>query len=366
MRAQRYLRKQGRGRGNFNSTRLLHPVLSWQLPPEQWPECDRKAWEAACLPGGPLDKDGPAAHLVKETRNIREAAFGRLISFLTAVGALDREEPTVTRLNAGLLTSYIETMRMTMSAHTLRNSLHNLYLILRAMVPGHDFKWIIHHPDYPREREVIASKKDVRPPNPFAVLDCAFKQADDAASSGRNFKAAIKYRNAVMMMVLMTHVIRLKNLAEMRVGEHLIFYPDHIRLVFEESVKNREIIDTVLTDRIEGYMRAYFDNQRPLLLRDGDDHGAVWVNLDGHPLKYSTMGQLIVKITQAWGHPMTPHGARYALATTIMRKDPRRIGVASAALAHRGTSSVNRVYDQSGSAAAQSYWQGLLADRIKR
>jgi site-specific recombinase XerD len=256
-------------------------------------------------------------------------------------------------------------MRVTLSAHSLRNSLHNLYLIFQAMAPGHDFKWIKQHPDYPREREVMASKKSVRSPDPFAVLNCAFQQAARADSSKLNFRNALKYRNAVMMMVLMTSAIRLKNLAELRVGEHLIFYPDHIRMVFEHSVKNREIIDTVLTKQIESFMRTYFDKHRPFLLRQGDDHGAVWVNLDGHPLKYSTIGQLILKTTDEWGHPMTPHGARYALATTIMHNDPRRIAVASAALAHRGVSSVNRVYDQSGGAGAQACWQKILTDRRK-
>jgi hypothetical protein len=57
---------------------------------------------------------------------------------------------------------------------------------------------------------------------------------------------------------------------------------------------------------------------------------------------------------------------RHALATTIVTRDPRDLEVASAALAHRGTTRVSRVYDRSGAAAADAAWKRLLRKRKRR
>jgi hypothetical protein len=66
------------------------------------------------------------------------------------------------------------------------------------------------------------------------------------------------------------------------------------------------------------------------------------------------------------GRPINVHVTRHALATTIMTRDPRDLEVASAALAHRGTTSVNRVYDRSGAETADTVWKAELRDRKRR
>ncbi|MFC7540444.1 hypothetical protein ACFQU2_14525 [Siccirubricoccus deserti] len=59
------------------------------------------------------------------------------------------------------------------------------------------------------------------------------------------------------------------------------------------------------------------------------------------------------------GQCVNPHSIRHAIATGMLQHDPRDVEVAGAALAHRGSRSVNEVYDQSGRAAAQKEWRGL-------
>jgi site-specific recombinase XerD len=283
-----------------------------------------------------------------------------------SVGALEPDQPTELRLNKDLLSAYVSSMHETLRAHTIRNSLHNLTLTFEAMVPGHDFKWIRKHPDYPTTREVLASKKPVRPPNSLALFSRALRDANEVVAEEPTHGAAIKYRNAVMLLLLVAHAIRLKNLAEIRIGEHVLVCPTHVRLVFEESVKNREVIDVVLSGTIERHVRTYIEVYRPLLLHGREDDGALWLTALGRPLRYVSAGHLVMNITAAWGLPTNAHGVRYALATTIMSTDPRRIAVASAALAHRGVSSVNAVYDRSGGDAAQAKWEFLLAKLVRQ
>ena len=117
-----------------------------------------------------------------------------------------------------------------------------------------------------------------------------------------------------------------------------------------------------LFGRMETYMRRDLSDYRPILLRGREDHLSLWVNIDGNPLAYTTMYQLIRKVTASWGHKTAPKKMRHACATLIMNADPRRLQAASAALAHRGTSSVNQVYDRSGNLGAQSIWLKMQAE----
>jgi hypothetical protein len=66
------------------------------------------------------------------------------------------------------------------------------------------------------------------------------------------------------------------------------------------------------------------------------------------------------------GGPINVYVTRHALATTIMTRDPRDLEVASAALAHRGTTSVNRVYDRSGAETADAAWRTALREHKRR
>ena len=341
-----------------------YPPLSRRRRPNAWPACDRQAWERAYKVEGPLSPRGPAAHLSPDTRKIRELAYGRLLSFLDSVGELHPERPTETRLTDVLLSAYIRSMRGGgLRAHTIRALLYNLSLTLAAMVPSVDWSWVRRNHEAPTTAAVRASKKPVHSPNPFKLLRRAFQHCDQADAASTVLRAALDYRDGLLIGLLIIHAIRLKNLSEIQLGDHLQVYRSHTRLAFDKTVKNREVVDVVLCRNLDQRVRHYLAVHRPVLLRNNDDHCAMWVNIDGAPLRYGTIANRITKVAKRWGYKLSAHSARYALATTIMTLDPRRIGVASAALAHRGVSSVNQVYDKSGSLVAQAYWLQMLDDR---
>ena len=359
--AMRY-RRRGEGRGNHKDGRLRYTPERWRLPPSSWPERDRRLWEHACCSSGPFTPRISVSHLAPATREFREAAYGRFLSFLKSIGELDPEQLLQDRLTENRLSAYIQSLLPTMRAHSVQRLILELSNFLRAVAPAKDWRWIRTNPYLPTAAEVRASKKPVNPPDPHVVLQAAMRACDNAPPGETELESALRFRDAVMIMFMIVHAIRLKNFAELRVNEHLFFHPSYIRLVIDKTVKNREVVDVHVPPLVARYLMRYFETYRQMLLRGEEDHGAVWVNLDGHPLLYSSMGQRIALVTTRWGCGMSPHDARYAAATTIMNLDPRRIAVASAMLAHRGISSVNQVYDRSGSLGAQSYWMKLRAD----
>jgi hypothetical protein len=99
----------------------------------------------------------------------------------------------------------------------------------------------------------------------------------------------------------------------------------------------------------------------------GWNHHALWVNQWGERLAATALRRVFQRLgKRTIGRPINVHVTRHALATTIMTPDPRDLEVASAALAHRGTTSLNRVYDRSGAETADAAWKAVLRDRKRR
>jgi integrase len=349
-------------RGYYGPRRDSLPIAQRRLPPDQWPEAARVAWQRACADGGPLERPGKASHLAPASRAIREASFGRYLSYLLSTGS-DVSRTGASRPTPERLAGYIESMRATLRASVIHRLLVDLSLVMGAIEPERDWKWIRRLPGMPTSSDVRASKRPIIPPDPFAILHSAYAACDAANSQPTPLKAAIQFRDGVLIALLTGHTPRLKNLSEMKVGTHLLIYETHLRLLFDGTVKNSEIIDVPLSTMMEGYMRRYITEHRPVLLRGAEDHQFLWVNIDGDPLLYSTIYQLIRKVTGSWGGRTGPQKMRHAAATTLMKIDPRQIEVASAVLAHRGTSTVNQVYDRSGGSAAQMLWLKMLKDK---
>ena len=357
--------KVGR-RGYHGKRRHKLPVETRRLPPDDWPENDRLAWQRACSRGGPLDKGGSASHLKEASKKIRQSAYGRFLSFLTSVGELDPAAAPATRPTEQRITAYVESMRPVLLASVIHQLIVDLTMVLGAIEPARKWSWIRRLPCVPSAAEVRASKRPIVPPDPVEVLRGAYAACDAADLEATKLKAAMKFRDGVMVALLTCYVPRLKNLCETTIETNLVVHPTHIHLVYDRTVKNSETIDSKLSGRMETYMRRYLADYRPVLLRGREDHLSLWVNIDGNPLAYTTMYQLIRKVTASWGQKTGPQKMRHACATVIMNADPRQLQVASAALAHRGTSSVNQVYDRSGNLGAQSIWLKMQAEIISK
>jgi hypothetical protein len=68
------------------------------LPVPEWPEADRRAWEAACRPGMRLKRGGRASHLKPITRDDLERRYGYFLHHLALSGELDRSAAAGTQV----------------------------------------------------------------------------------------------------------------------------------------------------------------------------------------------------------------------------------------------------------------------------
>ena len=199
-----------------------------------------------------------------------------------------------------------------------------------------------------------------------ALMTGAIDACDAAATEPPTRQSAVRYRDGVIVSLAVSTTIRRRNLAELEIGRHILVSENTIRLLLEDLVKNHEVVDVPLAETVAACLRVYLTRYRPLLLADDDACRALWISHEEGPLDdaafyniFDRMGRRLV------GRPISVHATRHALATGIMDENPADIELASAALAHRGTSSVNRTYDRSDGGSANRVWQRLLRQQMQ-
>ena len=324
---------------------------------EEWPASHQAAWKRACFQAGPLDPPGRLVHLGPGARDEVRKAWARLVSFLTVTDERVPSEPPEDCLTQERFVAFLPSLRQRVSARTLRGDIQSLYYAINAMAPERDWQWVRSHPSRPREAEVRAGRKPIVPPDPVLLLAGALDFCDAMDRLPRGGRNSIRYRDGVIVALATLFAIRRENLAEIVIGEHLIIDDDAMRLKYEDSVKNGEIIDSLVPELLRPYMARYIDHHREVLLRHHPDVPELWIAWDGRPLCYGGLHFVFHRMgLRLIGRPLNPHIVRHAAATTILDNDPHNTEIASAALAHVGTSSVERVYDRSGPSRANRIW----------
>jgi hypothetical protein len=92
-------------------------------------------------------------------------------------------------------------------------------------------------------------------------------EAETAGTLSELGRAAL-YRDGLLLVFLAYHPLRLRNLASLRIGQHLLVQEDRIILKVEASeTKARKCIEQELSLRLSLAMRRYSNRYRKVLLR---------------------------------------------------------------------------------------------------
>ena len=144
------------------------------------------------------------------------------------------------------------------------------------------------------------------------------------------------FRNGLMVALLAYCPIRLKNFAALEIGRSFVNVDDiwWIVLTAAETKENREDerpVPEELTASIERYLEIY----RPILARGTAETGALWLAMDGKPMSYASMGELITETTRMTiGVAVSPHLFRTAAVTTLAIRAGDKPHAGSALLHH--------------------------------
>src|SRR4051794_16486408 len=145
------MRDQRRGPGRFSET---YPPERRRVPIEHWPEPDRVAFQWARREGGMFESPGPAASWAPQSCRMRQGSYGRFLNFLKRKGLLLETEGPSDRMTPSRLTPYLAEATHLLAATTIERHLVDLRLMLGAMAPDEDWRWITRHPGRPSSREI--------------------------------------------------------------------------------------------------------------------------------------------------------------------------------------------------------------------
>src|SRR4051812_49623425 len=102
---------------------------------EAWPAADRRAWEAAIVPGDELDVGGRASRWAASTRETTISCYGRWLAWLQRQGRLDHGLGPADRVTPADIAGYIDDLRQVNASTTTVARIRHLHSALEVMAP---------------------------------------------------------------------------------------------------------------------------------------------------------------------------------------------------------------------------------------
>lgn len=351
--------------------RYRHP-FTVGLPLEQWPALDQTAWSSANQAGDLLTGSGPAAKWKPKTRRTVMKAYGNWLRYLEQTGQLKDVFTVGGRLTTENLKGYIATLRARVSARTAVTQLRSLSQAVLALDPDTDrelLKLVISRLE--RIAPTSRSKSErLKSPTELVGLGEHLMSTWQQRAAHDPRLNAMDYRDGLMIAFLLRCPIRLENLAQMRVGQHLTREARRWRVMFEpEEMKGGRALAFDFPEELSQALDTYLTTIHPMLC-DGPQAGApLWPSLHKKKRQLTEHGiyTRITEITSAhFARPVTPHMFRDAAATFIAEMTPERARMAAAVLQHRSFETTRRHYIHGQQHLAAKRYHQAIAELVAR
>jgi site-specific recombinase XerD len=332
------------------------------LPEVEIPSADRSAWEAATRPGDRFDDGGPAGHWRGCSKQTVWYAYRRWLGHLKRHDPASLGLPPPDRITEERLRTYIEALDTTMTPTGTHNYVKHLYDAARVMASDRRWAWL-HELAKRLERLVVPPNKRPRMVGAAALVDLAsslMAKAEQVADREPR-ESALLYRDGLIIALLIARPVRRRNLAMIRIGQHLIRDEFGYRLVFEaHETKTHERYDTMLPDSLTSATDRYVAIHRPNIA-GSDHHEGLWASMKGRVMTEEAIYDRVCKHTKAaFGHSINPHLFRDIAATTIAIEDPKNVRIASDLLGHSDPSMTDRFYIQAETVQASKRHQDVI------
>lgn len=346
---------------------------------EDWPAADRAAWQAAMAPGDILEGTiGPGHHWSSDTREKYQKGYGRWLTFLMTSGRFDPARfgsvPTpADRITPEAVRAYGEELREQLAPWTVWGRLAELLAVARAMAPEGDWAWLRRLVGRLEANLSPSKSKHQRLRPATAIFEAAVQALRDLERAPPRRHAAPRYRDALIVALLIAcPTMRLRNLASITIGVHLLRLSDRYQLRFAAAeMKARKPVEVPVPQALTPYLDRYIGEVRPRLLAsapaDAPPTGRLWICQYGWPLKAKMLHARICKTTEKiLGAPINPHLFRDCAVTSVALDDPAHIGIAPPLLGHTDPRTTERHYIQAQQIAAGRQYRRSLSTLRRR
>ncbi|MEK7414795.1 MAG: hypothetical protein AAB263_15885, partial [Planctomycetota bacterium] len=232
--------------------------------------------------------------------------------------------------------------------------------MLTVFAPDHDWQWLASVVS--NLKRVARPVRDKRPhmvePKMLYDLGLALMaQARIRAMDGEHH-AATMGRDGLIIAVLICAPVRIRNLHQMVLGQHLRVNGEVYEIRFSaEETKTSQPYEGELPPELTPWLDFYLGVHRKYLIDfgRGTDTGSLWISRWGTPMTSSAIRQQIEARTRdAFGRHVWPHLFRTIAATGIVDHVPDKAAIIPDLLGHADLTTSKRHYILSSAAMAHS------------
>jgi integrase/recombinase XerD len=336
-------------------------------PLQEWPEVDRRLWQAALVPGDLLEEGGSRARYAENTNCGIVYGYGRWLQWADRRGLLDQTDSPGDRITPDRVRAYLADLERHNATQTVINRLVHLSVAAQVMDPNRDWSWLNrmigpirarHRPARPKRPRLIATRD-------LFELGVNLMTAAQRKTTPR--ERAIAYRDGLMIAFLAARPLRLANLVDLALDRTLVFRGEQWWIQIPAlQTKTKQPIELSWPESLVSALVTYLSCHRPFL---AECHGrwtrpvgsSLWLSTDGSPMTRRAIYDRITKCTlKGLGLALHPHLFRDSAATSIALEDPHHVRIASQLLGHRTLSTTEKYYNQAGNVEASRTMQNYL------
>lgn len=288
------------------------------LPYSDWPQRDRDAWLIAIQDGDILDGRGMAFHWATATRKTNIQHYGRWLGFLTCQGLLDVKKDPTTRVTQEIVRAYVSAMKATIAPRTVVSSLVGLKVMMKAMAPDQDWRWLADICNRLNRNAKPSKDKRSSMLSSIQIYRTAIKRLRTLSKTDLSKRTQIVgFRNCLMLALMTACPLRLKNFSSLKLGGNFTKTENgwQIRIPGAE-VKNGQPMKFDMPKPLLGFVECYLERVRPRIAKPTET--ALWVAWDGKRLESHSTYNAFTRITkELFGKAINPHLLRDCAATTM-------------------------------------------------
>ena len=316
------------------------------LPLSGWPAADRAAWDALFREGDLLDGQGEATHWSQATRRTNTQHYGRWLGWLDGNGLLAHDAAPDERATPERVEAYARSLIARVAPCTAASALIGLKCVLQRMHPDHNWRWL---KDLTNRLDRWATpSRELRGAGLAAPELCARALAElDRRANGSLARRQdlCPYRDTLIIALLIACPIRMRNLAMIRIDEHLKRVGGEWRLRFDGAeTKTGQPIHLVVPRELDQFLAIYLESVRPGFANAVESRH-LWPGKKGGPLAEITIYIAVMARTRGlFGTAINPHAFRSIAATFLSESSPADALDARPLLGHRQPETTERYY----------------------
>ena len=319
-----------------------------------WPEADRLLWQMAKEPADLLaDAGGTRADHRPKSNSFAEKGYGRWLTFLAGLNLLNGTESPADRMTRERVGEYVVHLReLGNKESTILARLEALGIVAKVLDPLRDWSHINRVAARAHARNKASPNRSRRHSvESQDLLGLGLELIQDAGRPMPPLRSSVMFRDGLMIALLALVPLRLRNLAELTLGDQVVRLGDRWSINVPSDLSKTHVpLDYSLPEMLIEPLATYLEVHRPRLAgRRGrwcnEIGDRLWVSQDGSALTSANIYWRIVKQTaKAFGQPINPHMFRSAACTTLAIHDPEHVRTAAPLLGHRSFATTERYY----------------------